>query len=209
MDADKIRKIYSLSQCIAGAAVLAASAFAADACLPVDSGYGYSICIPARWYHRAMPSGALFLCSEFTGKCVTDVGGGPLLGQATLSIIPADILDLKEAPGGIQDFAHRIADKDTSSKFSKSAEVKGRYANLEYLPVKQTFTLGARNEAPQEVYRYFVRADRNMVEMILTFNAGDKRSSTYKKAALDIIMNIRPVRKREEPLAKREAKGTQ
>jgi hypothetical protein len=141
-----------------------------------------------------MSSGALFLCSEIKGKCVTDVGGGPVLGHATLSIIPAETLDLAEAPVGISEFAHRIADKDPSSKFSKSVEVKGRYANLEYLPVKQTSTLGARNEAPQDVYRYFVRADRKMLELLLTFNAGDKRASTYKKAALDIIMSIAPAR---------------
>ena len=141
-----------------------------------------------------MSSGALFLCSEIRGKCVTDVGGGPLLGHATLSIIPAEILDLEEAPIGIQKFAHRIADKDTSSQFSKSTEMKGRYANLEYLPVKQNFALGGRNEVPQDVYRYFVRADRKMLEMILAFNAGDKRSSTYRKVVLDIIMSIRPTR---------------
>jgi hypothetical protein len=191
MNANKNRRIfYSLLSCITG--VLAASALVADNCVPVDSGYGYSICLPSRWYHRAMPSGALFLCSTLD-RCVTDVGGGPLLGQATLSIIPVEILDLGEVPAGIQEFAHRIADKDTSSQFSKSAEVKGRYANLEYLPVKQVFTSGARNGLPQDVYRYFVRADRRMLELILTFTAGDKRASTYKKAALDIIMNIRTV----------------
>ena len=176
---------------LAGSLLLVVVGYAAEGCVPwVSSSYGFSVCLPSDWYHRTMRSGALFLCSEAHGNCASDGGGAPLAGQATLSLVPAQILDRIKGPVTILELAHHVADKDASSQFSEIIIAKGHYTAIEYLLVKQMFTTGALNETPQEVYRYFVRFGQQIVEVILTFNKGDRRSPAYKKVALDLIMSI-------------------
>jgi hypothetical protein len=173
-------------------AVWGATSYSSDGCSPwVDSTYGYSVCLPDGWYRRVLPSGAVFLCDEQRGGCTRPVGGGPLLGHATISLVPVQVA-LSKAPETLEAFAHRIADKDSSSQFSGVVAIADAPPNRKYLVVAQTFTSGARNDLPQLVYRYFAQADQVMLELILTFNSGDKRSQTYRETALDIITSVKP-----------------
>jgi hypothetical protein len=152
--------------------------------------YGYALCLPGRWYHRMMPSGALFLCDEPHGRCTTARGGGPLSGHVTLSVVPAQVV-VDATPAKLQEFAHLVAEKESSSRLSEIYRVRGRSGTIEYLIVQQTFTTGGLNEIPQDVYLYFAKANHQMIELILTFNAGDKRSSAYKDVAVEVIRSIR------------------
>jgi hypothetical protein len=189
-----IERIFMFSArglALAAALLLGVVESAAESCTPwVSSSYGFSVCRPSGWYHRTMRSGALFLCSEPHGNCTSDGGGAPLAGQATLALVPAQIIDRIKDRVTILELAHRVADKDASSQFSEITVAKGLYTAIEYLFVKQTFTTGALNETPQEVYRYFGRSGQQMVEVILTFNEGDRRSAAYRKVALDLMMSL-------------------
>lgn len=170
----------------------AIACLAADDCTSwTDPANRYSVCLPNSWYHRTMPSGALFLCDVLQGKCTVPVGGGPLLGHAILSILPAQIA-LAKAPATLEEFAHQVADKDPSSKFSKAVSEAGRSGSLSYIVVSQTYTTGAHNELPQNIYLYFVQASGQMIELILAYNSGDERSQMYRDTALKIITSIGP-----------------
>ena len=165
---------------------------AADDCTVwSDARFGYSVCLPNGWYRRTMPSGALFLCNDRRGACTTPVGGGPLLGHATLSLVPAEVA-LEEAPSTLEEFAHQVSDKDASSQFSKIMSGAGPSATIRYVVVVQTFTTGARNEVPQVLYSYFAQADRKMVEFRLAFNLGDRDSERYRKLALKTVLSLQP-----------------
>jgi hypothetical protein len=115
------------------------------------------------------------------------------LGHATISLVPAPVA-FSEPPRTIEEFAHWIADKDTSSQFSDVASIADPPQGRKYLVVAQTFTTGAQNELPQLVYRYFAQADQVMLELILTFNSGDTRSQMYRDTALKIITSLKPKR---------------
>lgn len=156
-----------------------------------DARYGYSVCLPNGWYQRQLPSGALFLCDDIRGNCTTPVGGGPLLGHATISLLPASVV-LTTVPRDLQQFAHEVADKDPSSRFSEVLSISGQVAAVKYIAVTQTYKTGAVNELPQQIVRYFVQADRAMVEIILAFNSGDKRSEQYRAVALNIAGSLAP-----------------
>jgi hypothetical protein len=136
-----------------------------------------------------MQSGALFLCDDARGACTTAVGGGPLLGHATISLVPAQTA-LPRAPSTLEEFAHAAADKEKSSQFSAVASLAGSLVPIRYLVVSQTYTAGARNEVPQLIYRYFAEADHQMIELILAFNSGDKQSQVYRETALKIITSL-------------------
>jgi hypothetical protein len=112
-----------------------------------------------------------------------------LLGHVILSIVPAQVAFMN-APVTIEEFAHRVADKDGSSRFSEPMSLAGRLGPIEYLVVEQTFTIGGRNELPRRVYRYFARAGHAMVEVILEFNSGDKRSQEYRALALKTLTSL-------------------
>jgi len=174
------------------AIIWAAIGSAADDCLPwTDSTYGYSVCLPSGWYHRTMSSGALFLCDDRQGACTTPVGGGPLLDHATASLLPMQIV-LEEPPHTLAEFAHQVGDKEASSKFSDVMSIKGDFGAIRYLVVTQTYTTGARNDLPQFIYRYFAQANAQMIELILTFNSGDKRSQECQNTALKILASLHP-----------------
>jgi hypothetical protein len=165
---------------------------AAEGCLVwTDTTYGYSICLPAGWHHRTMPSGALFLCDNPKGACTTAVGGGPLLGHAIASLVPAQVV-LGKLPATSEAFAHEVAKRDPSSQFSDLIPVVGRFAAIRYLVVMQVYTTGGKNEMPQQICRYFVQSDRQLVELILSFNSGDRRSEAYRNTALEIVLSLRP-----------------
>src|SRR6266849_4607366 len=108
--------MFSARTLALGGALLLAVESVAESCMPwVSSSYGFSVCRPPGWYHRTMRSGALFLCSEPHGNCTSDGGGAPLAGQATLSLVPAQILERIKNPVTILELAHSEADKDESS----------------------------------------------------------------------------------------------
>src|SRR4051812_46259481 len=68
-----------------------------------DERSAYSVCLPNGWYHRQLPSGPHFLCDDIRGKCTTPVGGGPLVGHATISVLPAALV-LRSVPLDLQRF---------------------------------------------------------------------------------------------------------
>ncbi len=183
-----LTKVLVLGVALLWTAICPASA---DCVSWTDSRYGYSVCLPIGWYKRTMPSGALFLCDKRRGPCTIPVGGGPMPDHALISLVPAEVA-LTDPPLTLEEFAHRVADKDPSSQFSKIASVSGKLASINYIVVTQTSASGGRNEVPQVVNLYFAQADRVMIELILEFNSGDQQSQMYREMALKIVVSLRP-----------------
>ena len=184
----------SSRQLLAGVFVVAfmVAGCGAQDCLPwTDSLHSFSICLPNAWYHRTMPSGALFLCDDPRGRCVEPVGGGPSPGHATISVIPArEVVDA--TPKSLEGFAHAAADGDTSSLFSEVVTGTGRFAKVRYLVVSKKYSSGASDEIPQVVDSYFLEAGSQMVEVVLTHIAGDKRAQLYREKVMQIVLSFQP-----------------
>lgn len=171
------------------AAFMAARCAAQDCLTWTDSLHSFSICRPNAWYHRTMPSGALFLCDDPKGRCVEPVGGGPSFGHATISIIPArEVVDA--TPKSLEEFAHAAADGDPSSRFSEVVSDTGRFTKVRYLIVSKKYSSGATDEIPQIVDCYFLEAGGQMVEVVLTHMAGDTRAQLYREKVMQIVLSV-------------------
>jgi len=166
--------------------------FGAERCEPWSgAGLGYSICLPTGWYHRTMSSGALFLCDQPQGKCVTDVGGDPLRGHATLSVIPAEFLDLPGPISTLRQFANDAVSDKESSRFSSEGRVETSSGTLTYISVSQTYSNGALNSTPIQARRIFVSIDKRFLEFAVFFNSDDKRANWYMEIAMKMVSSIR------------------
>jgi hypothetical protein len=171
----------------------AAHAQTSEECVVVsDAKHGYSVCAPKKWYRRQLPSGAFFLCDDMQGRCVTSLGGGPLVGHATISLLPAS-LAMTTIPNDLQHFAQEVSGRDPSSRISEMQPILGRATTIHYITVTESYKTGAVNELPQQLHRYFVQADSVMVEILLAYNSGDKRSAWYRSVALNVARSLMPV----------------
>ena len=59
-----------------------------------------------------------------------------------------------------------------------------------YLVVTQVYDTGGVSEVPQSIFNYFVQANHSMVQVILRFNSGDKRSGFYRETALKLVESL-------------------
>lgn len=149
---------------------------------------GYSVCVPADWYHREMRSGALFLCSESGGHCTISGGGLPATGHATLSIVVLNSSDsgdealIKAAKGWAR---HDAADISSVRRLDASGGNR-------YLTVRREFSMGGLNEVPKKQEAYFVLAAGRLYRMTLMFNLTDSRQTIYRSTVLDIARTLRP-----------------
>jgi hypothetical protein len=176
-----------------GAATVVFAASSADDCEPwLSPNHGFSVCMPTGWFHRKMPSGSLFLCSESRGQCTTAVGGMPLKGQATLAALPGETIRHFKDGGSLAELAHAVADKDPSSRFSDLVELKGKFADVEYILVTQSLTTGATNESPKTQYLYFAKAGPHVLELVLTYNSRDRRAGEFQRTATDLLLSLEP-----------------
>jgi hypothetical protein len=113
----------------------------------------------------------------------------PLEGEATVAVVPGNLLKIKRIPEDLEELAHRIL-RDPSGEFSGVVHARGLYSDIDFVSVKQPFVLGGVNETLKKQFSYFARTDHKVFRITLMFNADDRRSSYYEKTVRDLLLSL-------------------